>query len=511
MDLDRTFEVSGFANLTNGLALLEGEDAQYYENVTIKLGGGAIVESLTLDNFVAPALAADGQDFDTLTIQSGSFDADAEFDPITNVFAPDNWDPDGGFAAPEENTIGNIASGADLRLVNVHLETLDLAVANDEGADDGELPLNVGIITFDGDTDTNGDPIAATLELDGGADITIEGLEAGENINQIIQDVAGFTGTLNITGGSPAIFGDGLESIVIDGAGGDAATVINIGLDDNDEFPGIDSDGLTEFDAETFLGELNLQLSDVNGDEFTFTAGSGVSTVTLDGDMELAADGDWTFDFAAAAADSELIITDEVTLGDGDLTIIGDVAGDTTVRIEGNVDLSAFEGLVITDNVNLEIAEGATLTATQAQLEMFDAVTNEEGEDGDGMLVIVPNAGEDTVTGFPGVFNYTLDPSIEAADLTFDGEEAPAEANLTRIGTAHVVTLMNVDGAEGTWSGFQADDVLYVADGQDIDITEVNEGANLGGIGSIHVEDDNDGIVIMTGAQQCPVGYCCGR
>ena len=66
-----------------------------------------------------------------------------------------------------------------------------------------------------------------------------------------------------------------------------------------------------------------------------------------------------------------------------------------------------------------------------------------------------------------------------------------------------MVSLVGADvDADGTWSGFQAKDVLYVADADGIvDISGVNEGANLGGIGTIDVEDDMEGEVTMTAAQ----------
>jgi hypothetical protein len=417
IELQRTFEVQAFADLENGLALVDGDAQRFLENIDIEMGGQVTIGDISLDNIIGTDVEGDDS-FGTLTISSELFDFSEPHGP-GNALAPQEWlgEVDGNITqvTPDAiNTIGNISSGTGQELFNVVLNT---GAASDETNGESGAELSIQTITFDREADDAG---AADLTLTGANDITVKALEAGDNVTGVnLQGT--FTGTLDVTGGSPAIFGDELVNITIgdiaesNGDGGFNYPTINIGNDAGDVEPGVVSSVLETFDASAFLGDLNVQISEVSQD-FTFTSGGdsnadgGETIVTLNGEnLALETGGVWTFDMANAGDGSQLVFTDAVALNGGTLTL---TLGTNTVLVDGQADFSNLDELVITGGT-FEVEAGASITLTADQADGVTIIG--EGE------VFITELGADAVdlSGIENTGGGTITLADEAA-ITLD-------------------------------------------------------------------------------------------
>lgn len=425
--IDRVVEIVAFTQLPNGLTFNDLDEQGFVRNLKIDLGGDVNIGSLNLDNVIGPNVVGDAT-FQTLTINS--FLATTQGSRLM----PETWrDGDAPPAGP--NVIGDISGGAvhsltDVILVNGTVEVG--AVTND---------LEIRTITFSSPTAND----TANLTLIGAGEITVKALNAGANITGIIIDDAapGFTGTADINGGSPAIYGTGLESITIKAM--TVGATINIGWDeagpdDSDLYPGIASSALTAFDASDFLGTLNVQFSEVNSEEFTFTAGWGETTVILDGDMELAATGEWVFNLSNVldTGNSTLTITNEVDFSNGgSLTIIGPHGSAPALIIEDDVDLSLVD-LTLIDIETIVVAEGHSLTLSVEQLSALPVGLNVVGS---GTVFVVGEVDTDSVN--------VADRTVDLAQIRTVGVDL---SGLTNAGVAvpqayDVIVALPADGA----------------------------------------------------------------
>jgi len=204
-------------------------------------------------------------------------------------------------------------------------------------------------------------------------------------------------GPLVVEGASPAIDANGeLEVINLSGTGdmsfGTAAGAV-----------GLTAESLSVLDASGLFGDLTLGVvEDIDDNDFLFTAGTGVTTMTLiDDDLDsTGTDGipgnaddtsGWTFDFSDAAAGSEFHLDfDGTGLVNGSILTI-DLGANTTLFIDETMDLSGLD-LSILPNPNptaIVLADEVTLTLTAAQADLLNII-----------------AGEDTgAEGFTGVVN----------------------------------------------------------------------------------------------------------
>ncbi|MBL1266195.1 MAG: DUF4214 domain-containing protein [Halomonas sp.] len=465
--LQRTFEVQAYADLENGLALVDGDDQRFLENIDIEMGGQVTIGDISLDNIIGTDVEGDDS-FGTLTISSELFDFDAPHGP-GNALAPQEWAGDGSQVTPDAiNTIGNISSGTGQELFNVVLNT---GTASDEANGESGAELSIQTITFDREADDAG---AANLTLNGANDITVKALEAGDNVTSVnLQGT--FTGTLDVTGGSPAIFGDELVNITIgniaedNNDGGFNYPTINIGNDAGDVEPGVVSSVLETFDASSFLGDLNVQISEVSQD-FTFTSGGfgngnlgGETIVTLNGEnLALETGGEWTFNMANAGEGSQLVFTDAVALNGGTLNIN---LGSETMLVAGDVDFSALDELNITGNI--DVAEGASITLTAEQADTLsitgegEVFITELGADavdlsgiqntGGGTITLADEAAItlDPATVLTGALELQIgdtDLSLSAAQMMVQGPDVVEEVGLTITGATGTVNVTDYAG-----------------------------------------------------------------
>lgn len=234
---------------------------------------------------------------------------------------------------------------------------------------------------------------AALLTINGTAPISINQLIInGSNIDTLTVANAG-SGTLTVTGASPAIDGVSLESLIFTGTG--AITLGSGGA--NGSADGIDGDGvLSSIDASGASGTLTLDdLYNVDQTDFSFKSGTGVNTLTLeastlntaaaDGDTIAAADENgWSFDFSAAAAGSQLHIGGNGAANvwtQGDLSI--NLGANTVLYIDKDTNWTALN-LSITQGQAIVLADEVTLTVTAAQANGLNIIAGVDA-DNDGV------------------------------------------------------------------------------------------------------------------------------
>lgn len=275
-----------------------------------------------------------------------------------------------------DGTAANIIAGDLLGTANNFLNvTLDATQA-----------LTVGDVTFSAIDDT--DPLTfatANLTVSGSADITIEHVTT-DTVNAEIDTlniVNSGTGILTVTGGTPALNLDDAEVLNLSGSGD-----MNFGTYADPADPAIIAeDGLTSttlslIDASTMTGDLDLGvIAAVDGEDFTFIAGSGATNLTIDAAFTAAAtDPGWLIDFSTTGANGELIFADknlvlddastenfEVLLGLNAANVTVTVADATIVQADV-LDLQAVAYVDVIDvleGTNLSLDVAATLAATK--------------------------------------------------------------------------------------------------------------------------------------------------
>ena len=144
-----------------------------------------------------------------------------------------------------------------------------------------------------------------------------------------------------------------------------------------------DSAGLKEVDASGLTGNLNLGEIGVYQDQFTFTSGTGFTTLTLAaGVLENPTEGDpaaWTFDFGNATGSIMKLngIQDYLAFNSGNLTI--DVA---ILAIDGTVD---FSGLELNANSSLNFNDDILIQLSDVAED--GTLADEAGEEGAGLTI----------------------------------------------------------------------------------------------------------------------------
>ncbi|MCP4598623.1 DUF4214 domain-containing protein [Neptuniibacter sp.] len=302
--------------------------------------------------------------FGTLTINSNGTSTNSITGDITAVAAG----PVPTTATEQENSLLNVVINA----------TSDFEIGT-YAASDGEHTSG-GDIIFTALEDS----AVANLTIEGTGNVKMHGIDATDDDNNGTTPNVGDIGTVNIvnnagtltmTGGTAAISGDGVETINISGTG-DVVLGNNDAITGGSASEGVDSDTLSTIDASGLTGDLDLgELSDIDSLDFTFTSGTGVTTLELDdtafGDATNDLANSWSFDFSNAAAGSEMTIGSTITfanaLTDAEtsnaLTID---MGANQLCIAANQDFTPLETLSITGTIVLKAGVDITLTAAQA-------------------------------------------------------------------------------------------------------------------------------------------------
>jgi hypothetical protein len=247
-----------------------------------------------------------------------------------------------------------------------------------------------GSIVFNSRDEDGDDDDAATLILTGDADVTVQQLDVSDDDITTLNIANDGDGTFTATGASPALFddanGDGayatgnpaevgnLETLNLTGTG-------NIVFGSNDGVTtewGISAGALSTIDASGLSGALDLgEVRDIDSANFEFTAGTGVTTLTLTSDTLDAdsADTGWSFDFTNATGNSEFHLGSDagssLTFTDGPLTI--DLGANTTLYIDESMDLTDLD-LSITQTLDIVLADGVELTLTAEQADGLNIV-----------------------------------------------------------------------------------------------------------------------------------------
>ncbi|CAM3442980.1 DUF4214 domain-containing protein [Halomonas lysinitropha] len=333
---------------------------------------------------------------------------------------------------------------------------------------DSELDIT-GTIYF---SEEGTGPSTATLTVNGTADVTVKALDTTDTqVSGLVIDTTGYTGTLTVTGGSDSLQMDATESLVFTGSG-DIVLDTDTGTGNN----GIEGNTLSVIDASGLSGDLTLGvIEDIDSQDFTFTAGTGTTTFTLDGVTLNSTPGDasWTFNL-----NTDTVMTIE------DLTVI-DTANDTsltiggggTVLIDGSVDLSAIDNLDLSGAAApIQVASGASLTLTAAQADGLSI-------EGDGSLEIVGEYNGEDFNNF-NVSNISLATVTlgTATEVTMDLSAFSRDFNITGSGVADVITTGSgndiIDGNAGddTLNGGLGDDELTGGTGADTFV--VNDGSD---------------------------------
>ena len=331
--------------------------------LTLNLEGDAGINGDLRIPTVDEGAALQANNFGTLTINSNGSAANSITGNITAV-ADATGVP--STATEQENSLLNVAFNLEQDMV--------LGVYDEDGhVSGGDI-----IFTALGDTAQ-----AANLTLEGTADLTLHGVDTSDNdttesIGTL--NIVNNAGTLTMTGGTEAIAADNTETINISGTGD-----VVIGSNDlqttgtPDASEAVSSTTLSTLDASGLEGDLTLtELAAVDSTDFSFTSGTGVTTLTIDG-ADLNADSDgaddiqgnqddepgWSFDLSQAAADSELHIGANSDWTAGNLDI--DLGANSTLYIDATTDWTALDSLTINQTNAIVLADGATLTLTAEQ------------------------------------------------------------------------------------------------------------------------------------------------
>ena len=242
-----------------------------------------------------------------------------------------------------------------------------------------------GDIVFNG---INAADDTATLTVNGDADVSIQQLViTGANIDTLNVANDG-TGTLTVTGASPAVDSVSLETIVFSGTG---AIVLDTDAVSNSS-TGIDGDDvLSTIDASTLSGDLTLgDVHNVDAADFAFTSGTGVTTVNFEGvTLNADVDGDtvatiddgtgFSIDVSNAAVGTEVHLGAN-TYTDGALNI--NLGANGTLFIDANTDFTALDILNISQVNAIVLADEVTLTLTAEQANTLNIIGVDTDNDG---------------------------------------------------------------------------------------------------------------------------------
>lgn len=455
-----------------------GLDSEVIE-LNVTLGGGVLLGGDLIISTVEPADGTIASYLQELNIVSEGTEANTNSGETDNIISGDitpvapfpGYDPDGAgdeFGPAVDN---------NLKLVNISAtQTLlvDGAIIFSSHGADGNEPNDIAA-----NDDTNA---TVTVNVSGSADVTVEQLDISDmDIGALVINNSG-TGTFTVTGASPAIVtSPDSESVTVTGSG-DVVLSDELAATSNTT---LESDSVSVFDASTFTGNLSAgEFANVDDADFSFTAGTGVTTMTFtDDDLDstgvdtIAGNADdtagWNFDFSNAAAGSEFHFAPPAAsnMADGS-NLTFDMGANATLFIDTTMDLSDLD-LSITSGQPIVVADGATLTLTAEQADGL-TIIGENGAASTGVVNIV-DLGDDPVDLSGVSTNIAGVATLEDDDVTLDV--------LTDLGFFAVQLEANVGGANdlsGQTIRFttvaQAErDVLVVDEvGAAVDITLVN-------------------------------------
>lgn len=324
----------------------DATDRTEQEDFDSNIEGSVINGNLIFD--YDPTLLANGQDvkFHTLTLNStgvGSSNAiNGDISPLDNDAAGNNIN----------NNLLNVVVNAD-----------------------AAFTVNGSVIFNSEDAGLT----QATLTVNGTAPVSIENLDVDGGVSTLTVNNAG-TGALTITGASPSVTSGDAESLIITGAS--VASSITFGTAElaEDFADGIDGNGvLSVINASGFAGTLSIEtVTDVDVNLFTFTAGSGETTVnfrgvTVDQDANPLTDSGFTINFANAAVGSEVHFSGVNTYTDGALNI--NLGANTTLYIDADTNWTSLD-LTLAQTQAIVVAAGTTLTLTAAQANGLEIIGN---------------------------------------------------------------------------------------------------------------------------------------
>lgn len=347
-----------------------------------------------------------------------------------------------GTAADENYTTGETANIID---GDIHAEGTDVSatvVEVENNLLDVEIQATqvleiTGDIVFNSvDADDYPD---AELSVSGTADVTIQQLDVTDAEIDTLAIANTGTGTLTVTGASPAINGAGgaIETITFTGSG----DMVFGDHDDTTTNTGLSASTLSTLDASGMSGDLDLgEVENVDNAAFTFTAGSGVTMMTFtdagldsDGLDNIAGNADdtagWTFDFSDAAAGSEFHLYDPAGTNGSKLNI--DLGANTTLYIDESMDLSNLD-LTITQVQDIVLADGAVLVLTAAQANGLNIVAGADtGAAGITAVVNIVDLGGDAVDLSGVAANIAGTITLEDNDVTVNAASNLGEFSVT--------------------------------------------------------------------------------
>jgi hypothetical protein len=412
--IDRTMEFVNFANVGN----LKFEDTganpeEHIRNLTLKLGGEATLGNILLDDLVAgPDTDPDSVEFQALYIQShralhednvlaaeaylndndgiaefrDGIDADLDEDDAENTL-PDNI-----------NTIGNIGvdtvapTNADIDLLNVYIDTLDVSVEGDGSLGSG-ANIDIGTITYDSEIAAS----TALLDVTGDNDINIASVVTTDaDISALTVDATDFTAVLTAPGTSPAFQLNNTETLTFTNSNVSDSSTIVITADDAD-----DGD-----ETVTVNYVVNGVAGSVIMNNFAVNALSAEDMATA---VALALNGE--VGIAAVSAGDTITVTGEAGYV---VSIDSVVAGGTVMTLEGDAENLSAGTITLGSATKAGIAgnELSFINATNFDgtlnlgvLSMIDGTNEDRNDDGD-----TTDAGDAafTFTSGQGVTTMTL-------------------------------------------------------------------------------------------------------
>ena len=323
------------------------------------------------DNFAADSLIFNDWDpEDEVLTLSITMDGDVEVNG--DISLPTRTDKDGSLVQRYFQTLTLTSQGDDANVINGGINTQpSLGGANTSDNNLMDIVINayqdlniLDAIVFNHEAGTD---TVADLLITGDANVSIKALDTTDaTITGLTINNAG-TGTLTVTGGSDALELNNTEMLVFEGTG-DIVLDTDNGADNN----GIEGDSLESINAAGLSGNLTLGVIEaVDSENFTFTSGTGTTTLTLNEDSVLqnlelnaaAGDSGWTFDMNSAGVGSELRIQN-VDWTQGSLNI--DLGLNTTLYIGADTDWTNLD-LTLEQTLPIQLVGGSTLTLTAEQ------------------------------------------------------------------------------------------------------------------------------------------------
>lgn len=412
---------------------------------------------------------------------------------------PTRTDKDGSLTQRYFDALTIVSEGADTNTINGNINTAtvlggpnssnnNLLSVTIEAAQNLVLTgagTGLGNVVFSYNPASNLAPAAqvANFAIEGSANVTVDALDVSDGDIAALAVANNGTGVLTVTGGSPAIFdnvagpvgdaGANLETLTFSGTGdiviGDANLVSSPW--------GITLENLSTIDASGLTGNLSLgEIKGIDSADFSFTSGTGVTTVTLSTDSLNSTGVDatpgttddtagWSFDFTGAAAGSEFHLVNLGALTAGSKLNIN-MGANGTLYIDSSMDLSDLD-LDITQVQAIVLADGATLTLTAAQANGLDIIAGPDtGAAGITAQVNIVDLTNDTdpdnpvdafdlsgiaqniagtITFASGVNDVTLD---KATNLGFFSVTLDTLVDDTSVLTGQTIRFQNVAQAE---------------------------------------------------------------